>query len=84
LSFMTPEAFTYYLPAFATAALSGRHGSGDIFDTLAWELTPAPDSSWDASVRARLALFTREEKRALEVLWRYYRELCRPDPANAE
>jgi hypothetical protein len=82
LSFMTPAAYLYYLPAFAIAALSDEPGSADIRYTLLFGLTPAPGESYDADVRARLQWFTPEEKRALEELFRYDIARSTPDPLD--
>lgn len=82
LSFMTPEAYVYYLQAFALAALANEPGSADIRFSLLFGLTTAPGESYDEQVRARLQRFTPDEKRALEGLFRYDIARARIDPED--
>lgn len=66
LSFFTPEAFAYYLPAYLLAVLKDRETADTIYDSIFFHLSPKQlGMQWADSYRARIAGFTEEQKQAI-------------------
>jgi hypothetical protein len=70
MSFFTPEAFRYYLPAFMLAELREPDIADIVGDYVVYKFGP-PTKSWQPSHAARLSLLTTEEKQAILLFIRY-------------
>jgi hypothetical protein len=62
LSFFSPEAFHYYVPAFMLAELRDPIAAGQIGPSLLFHFSRPEEPSWEPELRQRLALLTAEQK----------------------
>lgn len=70
MSFFTPEAFRYYLPAFMLAELQNPAHADIVGSYVVYKFGP-PAKFWKSEHQARLALLTSSEKHAILVFIRY-------------
>ena len=71
LSFMSPEAFRYYLPAYMLIALD-NYGEADLIaDSAVNALTPQPRGPLQRFWEERVSEFTRDQKRAILAFLRH-------------
>jgi hypothetical protein len=61
LSFFSPEAFRYFLPAFMLAELRDPIGAGQIGPSLLFHFS-RPEEFWKPELEQRLALLTPDQK----------------------
>jgi hypothetical protein len=70
MSFFTPEAFRYYLPAFMLAELADPETADIIGESIVHHFGP-PEDNWKDIHRARLSLFTTPENDAVLAFLHY-------------
>jgi len=87
LTFMSPEGFRYYLPAFLLLMIRFREELGLVFDTTISKLAPWANTSDQQMVNfvaQRLAGFTPTQAQAIVTVLQYLREAYPDDPAVDE
>ena len=73
MSFFTPEAFRYYLPAYMLAELRDPENADILGEFVVYQFgEPEPD--WKETYEKRLTLFTQDEKDAVLAFLRYMQE----------
>lgn len=73
LSFFTPQAFRYYLPAFMLAELKDHEAADVVGEYVVYKFGP-PEDYWRPFHQARLELLAQEEKHAVLTFIRYMQE----------
>ena len=84
LSFFSPEAFHYYLPAFMLAELRDPIAAGQIGPSLLFHFSRPEEQSWEPELTARLALLTPEQKAVIADFIRDRGRVCGYSEAEAE
>ena len=73
MSFFTPEAFRYYLPAFMLAELENPVEADILGEYVVYQFgRPAP--FWESEFKKRVALFTKSEKAAILAFVQYMQD----------
>ncbi|SRR6266480_4434545 len=75
LSFFSPEAFHYFLPAFMVAELKDPVAAGQIGPSLLFHFS-RPEQFWEPELKQRLALLTPEQKAVIEEFIRDRGRVC--------
>jgi hypothetical protein len=84
LSFFSPEAFHYYLPAFTLAEVQDPIAAGQIGPSLLFHFSRPEERSWEPELRRRLGLLTPEQKAVIADFVRDRGRVCGYSDAEIE